>query len=80
MTTHVPVTVEEIIEDIHQAVDIGITMVHLHARDPVTGQSTHKAEVYGKIIEGIRSFTKDLVICVSVSGRKIEEFEKRIEV
>ena len=33
MTPHVPVTVKEIIEEVHRAVDIGITMVHLHARD-----------------------------------------------
>ncbi|RZV69970.1 MAG: 3-keto-5-aminohexanoate cleavage protein, partial [Candidatus Scalindua sp. AMX11] len=30
MTPHVPVTVSEIVEDVHQAVEIGITMVHLH--------------------------------------------------
>lgn len=80
MSSHVPVTVEEIVEDIHKALEIGITMVHLHARDAATGESSYKAQVYGKIIEGIRSFTKDLIICVSLSGRKINEFEKRAEV
>jgi uncharacterized protein (DUF849 family) len=33
--------------------------------------------VFGRIIEGIRTFTKDLVICVSLSGRGIKEFEHR---
>ena len=80
MTPHVPITVEEIIEDIHQALDIGITMVHLHVRDAATGKSTYRAEVFGKIIEGIRSFSKDLIVCVSLSGRNIKEFEKRAEV
>ena len=79
MTPHVPVAVEEIVEDIHRAVDIGITMVHLHARDAATGKSTYKAEVYGQIIAGIRSFCEDLVVCVSLSGRSITEFEKRAE-
>jgi uncharacterized protein (DUF849 family) len=79
MTQHVPITADEIIEDVHRAVDIGITMVHLHARDAATGKSTYKAESYGKIIAGIRSFSKDLVICVSLSGRDIREFEKRAE-
>ena len=80
MTNHVPVTAEEIVVDIHKAVEIGITMVHLHARDAATGESSYKAEVYGKIIEGIRSFSRDLIICVSLSGRKINDFEKRAEV
>ncbi|MBN2181309.1 MAG: 3-keto-5-aminohexanoate cleavage protein [Sedimentisphaerales bacterium] len=80
MTPHVPITAEEIVEDIHKAIDIGITMVHLHAREADTGKTSYKAEVYGKIIEGIRSFSKDLIICVSLSGRNTTEFEKRSEV
>lgn len=79
MTPHVPVTVKEIIEDVHEAVEIGITMVHLHARDEKLGKPTYKAEVYGDIISGIRKFTSDLVICVSLSGRAFREFEKRSE-
>ena len=79
MTPHVPITADEIIEDVRRAVDIGITMVHLHARDAATGKSTYKAESYGEIIAGIRSFSKDLIVCVSLSGRDISEFEKRSE-
>jgi len=79
MTPHVPITPDEIIENVRRAVDIGITMVHLHARDAATGKSTYKAEAYGEIIAGIRSFSKDLVVCVSLSGRDISEFEKRSE-
>jgi 3-keto-5-aminohexanoate cleavage enzyme len=76
-TPHVPVTVQEIVENVHQAIEIGITMVHLHARDEQSGQPTFKAELYGKIIGGIRKFSRDLVICVSLSGRTFPEFEKR---
>jgi uncharacterized protein (DUF849 family) len=79
MTHHVPITVEEIVEDVHRAVDIGITMVHLHARDESTGKSDYRAQTYGKIIGGIRSFSKDLIICVSLSGRDFKEFEQRAE-
>ena len=80
MTSYVPVTVQEIVDDVHEAVEIGITMVHLHARDERTGEPTYKAEVYEKIITGIRKFSKDLVIGVSLSGRTFTEFEKRAEV
>jgi uncharacterized protein (DUF849 family) len=79
MTPYVPVTVSEIIEDVHKAWEIGITMVHLHARDASTGEPTYKAEVYGDIIAGIRKFAPELVICVSLSGRNFKEFEKRAE-
>lgn len=80
MTPHVPLSVQEIVEDVHRAVEIGITMVHLHARDEKTGEPTYKAEIYEKMISGIRAFAKDLVICVSLSGRTFSAFEQRSEV
>lgn len=77
MTPHVPVTVDEIIEDVHEACKLGITMVHLHARDEKTGAPTYRTEVFGRIIEGIRAFDKELIIGVSLSGRGIKEFAHR---
>jgi len=79
MTPYLPVSASEIVEDVHEALEIGITMVHLHARDEYTGEPTYKAEIYRDIIEGIRSFSKDLVLCVSLSGRTFSEFDKRAE-
>ncbi len=79
MTPYVPVSVSEIVEDVHEATEIGITMVHLHARDENTGEPTYRAEVYGNIIEKIRLFSRDLVIGVSLSGRTFSEFGKRAD-
>ena len=79
MTPHVPVSVEEIVEDVRKACDIGITMVHLHARDSISGEPTYHKEIYGDIIGGIREFAPDLVICVSLSGRNYKELEKRAD-
>jgi 3-keto-5-aminohexanoate cleavage enzyme len=79
MTPHVPITVAQIVEDVHRAVNIGITMVHLHARDETTGEPTYKAEMYDRIITGIRSFSKELIICVSLSGRNFRGFKQRAE-
>ena len=80
MTPHVPVSVQQIIEEVHRAVEIGITMVHLHAREEVTGVPTYRADVYERIIAGIRSFDKEQIICVSLSGRDFKTFEQRSEV
>ena len=79
MTPYVPVTVQEIVEDVLEAAEIGITMVHLHARDEKTGEPTYLAQTYGDIIAGIRKSCSDLVICVSLSGRTFSEFEKRAD-
>lgn len=77
MSPHVPVSVAEIVEDVHQAVELGITMVHVHARDEATGEPTYRAEIYERIVLGIRAFAPELIIAVSLSGRTFQEFEKR---
>lgn len=79
MTKYVPVSVNEIVEDVQQAIEIGITMVHLHARDEFSGKPAFDRDLYGKIIEQIRRFEKELIICVSLSGRNFPELEKRID-
>jgi len=76
MTPHVPISPQEIIEDVHEAWGIGITMVHLHARTE-DGRSTYLPALYEQIIAGIRQFSKSLVICVSLSGRTFHEFHQR---
>lgn len=79
MTSYAPLSVAEIIEDVRLAWETGITMLHLHARDPLTGTPTHKKEVYAELIEGIRAYAPELIIVVSLSGRNIPEFEARAE-
>jgi uncharacterized protein (DUF849 family) len=79
MTPYVPISVAEIVEDVHEACELGISMAHLHARDPVSGKPTYKAEIYAKIIEGVRKYSPELIICASLSGRDFTEFEQRTE-
>ena len=79
MTPYVPIRPEEIINDVLSVVDLGITMVHVHVRNPETGEPSYKKELYAEIIRGIRTKEKDLILCVSTSGRNFSEFEKRSE-
>ncbi len=79
MTEHVPLQPEEIVDQVLEAAETGVNMVHLHARDTETGIPTYKKEVYSEIISGIRKKDKELVLCVSTSGRNFSEFEKRSE-
>ncbi len=71
-----PLSPNEIIEEVHEAYDIGISMVHIHARDEQL-QNTWRPEVYEKIITGIRKHCPNLVICASLTGRNFPEFERR---
>ena len=75
-----PLTPSEIIDSVHEANEIGISIVHLHARDEVTLENTYKKEVYQKIIEGIKKYCPELLICVSLTGRNFPELSQRSEV
>lgn len=79
MTPYVPVTVEEIVEQTHEAYELGITIVHVHARD-INGVPDYRMSVYRDIFEGIRKHCPGLIICGSTSGRLFSDFDKRSEV
>jgi uncharacterized protein (DUF849 family) len=78
-TPHVPISPQEIIEQTHEAYEIGITSAHLHARLE-NGVPTYKKSYYREIFEGVRKHCPELVICGSTSGRDFPEFEKRSEI
>jgi len=79
ITPHVPIYPQEIIEQTHEAYEIGITSAHLHARLE-DGVPTYKKSYYRDIFEGVRKHCPELVICGSTSGRDFPEFEKRSEI
>jgi 3-keto-5-aminohexanoate cleavage enzyme len=75
-TPGVPLQPEEIAGAVCEACGLGITMVHLHARD-AEGRPTLDPEIYARIISAVRSFAPDLVICVSLSGRREPDLARR---
>jgi 3-keto-5-aminohexanoate cleavage enzyme len=75
----VPVSAIEIIEQVHEAYELGITMTHLHARDEA-GNPTSEVKYFSPILEGVRKHCEDLVICASLSGRNVTDPVERSEV
>jgi uncharacterized protein (DUF849 family) len=78
--SYAPLLPNEIIDEVHEAYEFGITMVHIHARHPETLKNSCDKNHYRPIIEGIRKHCPDLSICVSLTGRLEPEFERRSEV
>ncbi|MCW3974639.1 MAG: 3-keto-5-aminohexanoate cleavage protein, partial [Candidatus Bathyarchaeota archaeon] len=78
-TPYVPITPDEIAEDTHKVYELGVSVVHVHARDE-QGKPTYKKEVYRKIISKIRKKCPDIIICASTSGRIHPQVEHRGEV
>jgi 3-keto-5-aminohexanoate cleavage enzyme len=79
MTASVPVSHEEIVAQVLEMAELGVNMVHLHARDPENGIPTFRKHIYESIIQSIRHENKELILCVSTSGRLFPEYGQRSE-
>lgn len=77
MSDYLPITPEQIIEEAVAARNAGAAIVHLHARDPITGQPTGSPELMKKIVDGIRSKC-DVVIGVTTGGAIGMSSEERL--
>ncbi|MGH3098302.1 MAG: 3-keto-5-aminohexanoate cleavage protein [Streptosporangiales bacterium] len=59
---HVPVTPEQIAESGIEAAKAGATVVHVHVRDPETGQGSRQTRLYAEVVERIRASGQDVII------------------
>lgn len=75
-TPYVPISVAEIVEESLACSKIGVSMVHLHARDE-SGQPSTDANLFAEIVAKIREKNSELIITATTSGRKVSEVEQR---
>jgi 3-oxoadipate:acetyl-CoA acetyltransferase len=79
LTPHVPISVNEIIEDAIKVHDAGASIVHLHARDK-DGVPVSDARYFEIIISSLKRERPELICCATTSGRGGISFEARSEV
>ncbi len=77
MSPYLPVTPDEIAKDAMDAVEAGASVLHLHARDPETGQPTQNPEMFAKFLPRIKQST-DAVINITTGGGLGMPLEERI--
>ena len=67
MSPHLPITPDQIAEASIKAADAGAAIIHLHARNPETGQPDPRPELFHDFMSQIAS-TTDVVMNVSTGG------------
>lgn len=77
-TPYLPLTPEEIADEVLRCYNSGASVVHLHARDE-NGLPTQKKERYREIIEKIKEKAPDIIIQISTGGAIGMSFEERAE-
>jgi len=77
MSPHLPITPDEIAEQGLAAVEAGAAILHLHARDPETGQPTADPDVFMQFLPRIREQC-DAIINITTGGSSLMTLEERL--
>ena len=79
MSSHLPITPDQIAKDALGAHAAGAAVVHIHVRDPETGQPSADPELFGEILSKIKSAC-DVVVCTTTGGGRGQSAEERVRV
>ncbi|WP_420395178.1 3-keto-5-aminohexanoate cleavage protein [Nioella sp.] len=77
MSPYLPVTAEEITDHAVGAAEAGASILHLHARDPQTGQPSAEADHFMGFLPRIRQAT-DAVLNISTGGSAVMTLDQRL--
>lgn len=76
MSPYLPVTPEEIIDEGRRAAEAGAAILHVHARDPVTGRPDQSVEAFGRILPELKE--TGAVINITSGGSPFMTVEERV--
>ena len=77
MSPHLPVTPDEIADQAVEAAQAGAAILHLHARNPETGQPTADPAVFMQFLPRIKKEC-DAVINITTGGSSLMSLEERL--
>jgi len=70
---YLPKTPKEQIQAAYDAYNAGASVIHLHARNPLTGKGDHKAEYFAEAVAGIRDKCNVIInVTTGGSGRRVD--------
>lgn len=79
MSDHLPVTPEELIADGIEAAENGAAIIHVHVRDPETGEPVSDVDLFREVAAGIKAET-DAIVQPTTGGGTNQTVEERLEV
>ena len=79
MSPHLPITPDELADEARRASEAGAAVVHIHARDPETGQPSADSQLFGEILSKIKA-KSDAVVCTTTGGGFGMTVDQRVSV
>lgn len=77
MSPHLPITPDQIVADSVAAAEAGAAVIHLHARDPQTGEPSPSPELFGHFLPRIKQ-ASDAILNVTTGGGMGMSMENRL--
>lgn len=77
MSPYLPVTPQQIVDSTVEAAEAGAAVVHIHVRDPETGEPTNDLGLMEEVYNGIRARC-DVVVGVTTGGKLASPVESRL--
>jgi uncharacterized protein (DUF849 family) len=72
----VPISPKEIAQDVKRCFELGVSMVHIHAREN-NQLPSWRTEIFEEILGEIKHFAPELITTVTTSGRSWSDIERR---
>ena len=76
---YLPITPREIANEAIRCAEAGAAIVHIHARDPETGQPSSRLELFEEILTSIKQ-KSNVVICITTGGSIVMSLEERLSI
>jgi uncharacterized protein (DUF849 family) len=79
MSPYLPITPDQIADESRRAYEAGAAVVHIHPRDPKTGQPSADVDLFGEVISKIKDRC-NVVVCTTTGGGLGQTAEQRVAV
>lgn len=79
MSPHLPITPDEIVDEAVAASEAGASIVHIHVRDPETGEPIPDLDLFRDVAERIKART-DAIVQPTTGGSPTMSVEERVSV
>ena len=76
MSEYLPITPQQLIDDIMSVYEAGGAVAHLHVRDPQTGQPKADQEIFREVVTEVKRRC-DIIICATTGGSLGDTVENR---
>lgn len=80
MSPYLPITQQQIIDEAVRAFEAGASTVHIHVRNPETGEPSSDPGLFGEVLSGIKAKYPNALICPTAGGNYRQSDEERIQV